>query len=365
MANVAGESGSIKQFAVIMAGGSGERFWPLSRQNHPKQLLRLTNPQQTLLEEAVVRIAPLVGRENVRIATSTTILEPVRASGLLPPECVFAEPCRRNTLGALVWAVATLAASLPDGEDFSMAVLTADHMILQPPLFRQTVASALDVAERHGALVTIGVAPTRPETGYGYIELDAATSMGGGFRVASFREKPALDVAREYIDTGRFLWNSGMFFWLGSSFRRELSEAAPEAAGVLDQIVAALRAGDRARAEAAFETLPSVSIDYALMEKATRVAVVPGRFAWDDVGAWDALERTMPRDDDGNVAIGAVAEVGAHGCVFYNDAPGVTIAAVGVQDLVVVVSKDAVLVVPKDQAQRVKEIMTQLPDSVK
>jgi len=352
---------SFTRYAVIMAGGSGERFWPLSRRLRPKQLLRLTNPDETLLEEAVNRIEPLVGRENTVIATATHLERPIREAGLLPPTNVVAEPDKRNTLGCLVWAAGVLSARHENPDEVSMAVLTADHKIGLPEAFRRTVDRALGIAEQTGALVTIGIVPDRPETGYGYIEFDHAALVGTGSKVTSFREKPSLEAAKEYLSEGRFLWNSGMFFWTLKSFYDELRDAEPEVERLAQVIANSLRLGKKERAEEAFQELPNRSIDYVLMERAKKVAVVPSEFPWDDVGAWDSLERTMPVDEHANVVQGQVLAVDTVNSILYNENPAQTVTIVGGDNLIVIVTGDAVMICPKSDAQRVKEIVAQVP----
>src|SRR4051812_33814227 len=202
-----------KRVAVILAGGSGERFLPLSHHAPPKQLLRLTSPDETLLEEAVRRIVPLVGHDSVYIATGRNLVDPIRDSAIIPAEHVLAEPLKRDTLGAIVWTVANLLAAHPDGTKITLAILTADHKIGEPELLRETVSSAMELAETTGGLVTIGIAPTRPETGFGYIELDRTQTVAAdSYRARSFREKPVAAEAEAFLLSGDFLWNSGMFF---------------------------------------------------------------------------------------------------------------------------------------------------------
>ena len=257
-----------RRVAVVMAGGSGTRFWPVSTPTHPKQFLRLASGDATLLEQSVRRIAPLVG-DDVCVATTADLVAQTRS--LLPGVLVFGEPARRNTLGALVWATAQLLARYP-GEDVSVAVLTADHAISPDAAFLGTVSRALDIAEERGSLTTIGIKPTRPATEYGYIE--TGEEIGGSAWAAKrFTEKPKADTATEFLRSGRFLWNSGMFFWTVGSFVEELRRAVPEAASALDGIARALGEGDEPAAIARFADVPSISIDYALMERAENVAV--------------------------------------------------------------------------------------------
>ncbi len=346
------------RYAVVMAGGSGERFWPLSTPERPKQLLRLTHPDQTMLEEAVRRIEPLVGSDRVFVATSSTIYEAVRATSVVPGDRLLSEPARRDTLGAIAWIVANLIAR---GEgDATVAILTSDHKIGAPERFRRTVDAALNLAELRPGIVVIGVPPTRPESGYGYIESDADSIVRMGDRIAhpiqSFREKPSRETAEEFVRQGRFLWNSGMFFFSIPSFMEELELTQPGPAETVREIAACLERQDLAAARVAFERLPRLSIDYAVMERARHAFVVAADFPWDDVGAWDALDRTFIPDWAGNVVIGPATMVDAWNNVVYNDRPDVRVGVLGVHGLVVVNTDRGVLVCPKGLAQRVREV---------
>jgi len=226
----------------------------------------------------------------------------------------------------------------------------------------------MDAAENLGALVTVGIGPTRPETGYGYIEIaEGATSVAGDpqtpvFPVKRFREKPNLETAEEFISTGRFLWNSGMFFWRVSDFLAEFDEAAPEFSAAAREMAQAMARADVSRVNAVFEALDDISIDYALMERARRVLVVRGDFGWDDVGSWDALDRSMPHDGSGNVCVGEPVLLDTQRCIVYNE-PGLqrmAVATLGCEDLVIVACDDAVLVMPKRRAQEVKQVVAEL-----
>jgi mannose-1-phosphate guanylyltransferase len=349
----------MRSIAVIMAGGSGERFWPLSRIQRPKQLLKLTHPDKSLLQEAVDRIEPLVGNENVFVITAPHLQAPIVGESILPSSNVWAEPMKRNTLGALAWVAAQLLAQ--DERDVVLAVLTADHKIADEEAFREAVQLALETAEETGALVTCGITPTRPETGYGYIEVDESEQTSkGALRSKGFREKPDFETAVKMVEAGRFLWNSGMFFYTLEGFLRELGTAHPEARQIIDEIAVGLKAGDEAAAEQAFAKLPNLSIDYALAEKAQTIYVVQAGFGWDDVGAWDALSRSMGiADDVGNVQLGNVLAVDTKNAVLYNES-NLKLAVVGMEDVIAVATNDAILICPKDKAQRVKEIVEAL-----
>lgn len=352
----------VRRVAVIMAGGSGERFWPLSRQLRPKQLLRLTSETETMIEEAVSRIAPLVGEQNVFVATSRILAGPIAHAGLpIPAENILAEPAKRNTAGCLCWVAAQLQARFP-AEEVAIAVLTADHQIGEQPEFRACIDRALSAASLHSALVTIGVRPDRPETGYGYIEA-AAEVAPGVRRVARFREKPDLAAAQAYLADGNYLWNSGMFFWRASVFMNQMAAASPAHHAATEAMREALTAGREADAVAAFESLPDISIDYALMERATEVLMVEASFPWDDVGAWDALSRSRSANAEGNVLDGDPIVLDSRNCIVLNDAPSeMAVGVVGVDNLIVIATRDAVLVIPKDRAQDVKGIVKQLKE---
>lgn len=360
---------SRRRVAVVMAGGSGERFWPLSRRVHPKQLLKLTHPQKSMLAEAVDRVEPLVRKDNVYIATAAHLVESIR-EGMpqLSHERIHAEPYKRNTAGCLVWIAAQLLAENPQAaENTTMAVLTADHRIAPEDGFRQTVKTAMDTAEETGSLVTIGIRPDRPETGYGYIEVAETGATESGkivvHPVRAFKEKPNRETAEKFVASGRYLWNSGTFFWCLDRFLSELEQAAPDLRQAVDAIAAHLRRGDIDSANQSFAEIRSISIDYALMERAKNVRVVEAAFDWDDVGSWDALDRTLPHDADGNVVSGSTLVIDTRRSIVLNENPALKICLVGVEDLTVVVTEDAIMICPKSRAQDVRQIVEKLRET--
>ncbi len=352
-----------KRFAVIMAGGSGERFWPLSSEAKPKQLLRLTSEHETLLEEALKRIVPLVPEESVFVATSEALAPAIREAGLpLPADNVLGEPMRRNTAGCLSWVAAEVLArnGEVDPANITIGVLTADHRIGEPDKFRETVRRAMEAAEHFDSLVTIGIPPTRPDTGYGYIEAgEKAQPEDHAHSVLRFREKPDQAQAEAFLQAGNFYWNSGMFFWRLEVFLRELESASPPHFAAIHAIADALRKGDTDRAKELFGELPDISIDYALLEKCPHVLMLEADFSWDDVGSWDALERSRTRDEHGNVKVGDFALVDTENCILVNqtEKPGVTVGVVGLRDVVVVASPEGILVAAKDRVQDVRQIV--------
>ncbi|WP_207457930.1 mannose-1-phosphate guanylyltransferase/mannose-6-phosphate isomerase [Azospirillum sp. SYSU D00513] len=344
---------------VLLSGGTGSRLWPLSRELYPKQLLALCS-DRSMLQDTATRVtdadrfaAPLVicNQEHRFI-----IAEQMRQSGIRPG-AILLEPVGRNTAAAC--AVAALTAVRED-EDALLLVLPADHLVRDLPAFGAAVDRAAEAAAK-GLLVTFGITPTAPETGYGYIRRGAPLdAVDGAFRVAEFVEKPARRTAESYVASGDYAWNSGMFLFPAAAMLAELERHAPE---VLEGARAAL---DRAARdldflrldESAFAAIPSISIDYALMERTDSAVVVPCDLGWTDVGSWSALWDVGTKDLNGNVALGDVMTEDARNC--YVNSDGHLTALVGVEDVVVVVTDDAVLVAGRDKAQDVKLVVERL-----
>lgn len=353
---------------IIMAGGSGERFWPLSRRNRPKQLLRLASASKSMIEEAVERLAPIIAPQHIYIVTGEHLVDIIRDAEIgVAARNVLAEPSKRNTGGCLSYAAAYMLDAYRDSK-VSMAVTTADHVIGDGDRFRETVLAALEAAEEHGVLATHGIVPTRPETGYGYIQAqedEGPLEERHGiqvFPVAAFHEKPNKEKARDFIDTGSYYWNSGMFFWTLDTFLREMADARPKMAETIHNMAAAMEHNDKGSVKRIFETLEDISIDYALMEHSRKVVVARADYAWDDVGAWTSLDRTREKDAEGNVTQGDPVLIDSTNCIVYNEpgADAMAVSVVGARDLVVVVSKDGVLVVPKEHAQDVRDAVSEL-----
>ncbi|MAE68896.1 MAG: mannose-1-phosphate guanyltransferase [Gemmatimonadetes bacterium] len=345
--------------AVILAGGRGERFWPWSRAERPKQLLAITSPR-TMLEETVRRVDPLIPRERVRVVTGQALAEPIRKTlAELEPAQVVVEPRGKNTAPAIGLAAALIAA---EDVDASMVLLPSDHYVPDGVAFRDAVAYADAVARESGALVTFGIVPERAETGYGYIESGGEVGRKGEIRhneVLRFVEKPDPETARRYFEGRGFLWNSGIFVWRVSDILGALATHVPAMAEPLEALTrAAGGPGERDAIETLFEAAPSISIDYAVMEKAERVFVVRAPLSWDDVGAWSALNRVFEGDGDGNVLRGDVLGVDASDNIVLAD-DGV-VGLIGVSGLVVVRTGDAVLVCARERAQDVKELVQAL-----
>lgn len=350
----------MNSYVVIMAGGSGERFWPLSRMRKPKQLLRLTSPDAMMIEEAIARIEPLIPKERILIITSEILRQPIiDALPDLPADNVIAEPAKRNTAPCLALACSVIEAR--EGCDGLMAVLTADHFIGDVQAFRKDVALALAYAQTNDALVTMGIPPTRPETGYGYIRMTERAKPSTIAKVAEFKEKPAFDVALEYVRSGEYVWNSGMFFWRTHALRDAMLSVLPEVGKHIESMTSSCRAHKSVALGLTFNEMPDISIDYGVMERAPNVYTIPASFPWDDVGSWDSLDRMQPCDERGNVKQGASIVLDSQNSVIVNAHEGAhVVTTVGVDNIVVVVTNDATMICPKHKAQDVKTIVKTL-----
>jgi mannose-1-phosphate guanylyltransferase len=333
--------------AVIMAGGQGTRFWPLSTATRPKQFLDLERTGRTLLQATYDRLLPLTGGpEGIYVATAARYRELVRQQlPEMPAEQVVVEPSPRDSGPAI--ALASLLIHRRTG-GATLGFFSSDHRIPGADAFRTAVRQAIALAENERGLVALGIAATHPSTSYGYIQRGEA--VGDGFRVAHFVEKPNADRARQYLADGGFDWNAGIFVWRSDVILEELTEHAPDIAGPL---LAA--AGDGL--DDVFLTLPRRSIDYAVMEHTRRAFVVPVDCGWDDIGDWVALERLLARDADANTIVGTHVGLEASGNVVYTDGPDDVVVTVGVHDLVVVKHGHTVLLVAKDRIGDLKQVL--------
>lgn len=338
-------------WAVVLAGGVGSRFWPLSTPERPKQLLPLVGAQP-MLAEAVERLAPLVAPERVLVLTNAS-LAPAVAALLpgLPRENVLAEPRAGGTAAALAWASHEIARRA--GDDAVMISVHADWAIGDPEAFRATLARACDAAVAHRSLVTVGVVPSRPDPGFGYIERADELSPGVS-RVARFVEKPSRERAAAMLEAG-FLWNSGIFVWRAGDFLEEIRAHTPEVAPAL-----AAHGNDMA---AFFAAVTPVSVDVGVLERSDRVLVLPGDFRWDDVGTWAALRRVRPPDAQGNATSGSVHALESSGNVVH--AEGNSVVLYGVSDLVVVTRGGLTLVTTVERAADLKTLVDSLPPSLR
>ncbi|MEO6209200.1 MAG: sugar phosphate nucleotidyltransferase [Gemmatimonadaceae bacterium] len=345
----------MSRWAVILAGGVGSRFWPLSTPKRPKQLLPLIT-DAPLLADTVARLAELVPAERTLIVTNASLGAAVGALlPQLPPDNVLAEPRAAGTAPALAWAASTIARR--GGANDVMICVHADWAIGDDAEFRATLARAAAVAEREHSLVTVGIVPTRPDPGFGYIEPGERVAGGeeGARRVARFAEKPNREIAARMVADG-YLWNSGIFVWRASDFLAELRAHSPEVAPSL----ALAARGDVA---GFFAAVKSISVDEGVLERSGRVLVIPGDFGWDDVGTWAALHRVRRRDKAGNATFGDVHCVDAANNVVHAEAGSVVLY--GVDDLVVVTRDGLTLVTTKDRAAELKLLLDVLPAGVR
>ncbi len=343
---------------VLMAGGSGTRLWPKSRQGRPKQFLDLLG-ERTMLQDTLDRVAPLVSWHDIYIVTGREYAPLLKEQATqVPPQNIIFEPFGRNTAPCIALAAIYLARK---GRDEPMAVLPADHYIGKPEEFRKILQVGAKVARR-GSLVTLGIVPTQPETGYGYIRRGSKVDELDGipvYRVDRFTEKPDLETAREYLAAGGYYWNSGMFLWTPNTILSEIATHMPE---LYDQI---MRVDTVLGTEREWETLKCVwervqpqSIDYGVMEKSRNAVVIPADIDWSDVGDWAALATILPADEMANVVHSGHIGIDTRNSLIY--ASGRLIATIGVENMIVVDAGDAVLICPKNRAQQVKDIVEKL-----
>jgi len=342
-----------------MAGGSGTRFWPASRHHRPKQFLALAT-ETPLLRMTFERLSGLVPVDRIWVVTTAVTADATRKIlPEMPADNVLAEPVGRNTAACTGLAAHATLARDPDA---TCVVLPADHVIGEEGRFRSAMVAGADLVSREGGLLTFGIQPTRPETGYGYLELGEEHTRAEGWavhRLERFVEKPDADRATSYVNSGRFLWNAGIFAWRAPDLLDEIRRQLPELAHGLDTIAGVLGTSEAdAVVSEVYPSLPATSVDFGIMEGAQRCWVVPVDFPWSDVGSWSALTETLPTDADGNTVRGRAQTLDACDNVLVSTGPAVFV--VGVNDLVVVATPDAVLVVPKDQTQRVKEVVEAL-----
>ncbi|MFN2378427.1 MAG: mannose-1-phosphate guanylyltransferase [Candidatus Binatia bacterium] len=350
-----------RRFAVVMAGGSGTRFWPWSREAWPKQLLSLVGPR-SMLAETVARLDGLVPAANIFVVTGRRYRRQVlKELPGLPPANVLAEPVGRNTAPCIAWATLEIRRRR---EDAVVAVLSADHRIGKPATFRRDFDQALIAADRLGRLVTFGVPPTSPATGYGYLRAGKPLEKGlAALAVQAFVEKPNLATARRYVADGKYFWNSGMFVWRADVIWQELSEHLPG-------LVAAMGRMDRQRSrgrlpaavlDKVWPRLEPVSIDYGVLEKSRRVAMQPATFSWTDIGSWTAAAELWPVDAAGNASRDPVLALDAAANVVATR--GKPVVLLGVEGLVVVDAGDALLVCARDRCQDVRSAVARLEDA--
>jgi mannose-1-phosphate guanylyltransferase/mannose-6-phosphate isomerase len=349
-------------YAVVMAGGSGTRFWPLSREKMPKQLLKIGG-EDTLIQQTVARILPLIKLEHVYIVTHEGLAGDIAAQltskfGGAWDRNFILEPEAKNTAPALGLSALQVSRIDPEG---IMVVLAADHSIRKTEEFLHVVRQAAEAAKKD-YLVTLGIKPGRPETGYGYIKAGERINPAEGgdlYKVAAFVEKPDLETAKKYAGSGTYFWNSGMFVWKAGTFLKELEKYRPSLYQGLREIRESIGTGkEKDVAKAVFGRTESVSVDYAVMETTDRAAVIPADIGWSDVGSWTALEEVTDRDAAGNIITGNVVDIGSRDSIVYAEKR--LVATIGLKDTIVVDTPDATLVCSKEKAQEVKKVVDEL-----
>jgi mannose-1-phosphate guanylyltransferase len=360
------------RFVIIMAGGRGERFWPVSREKTPKQLIQLLG-NRSFLQQAVDRVVPLVPLKNIFIITNAAQVAAVRKQlPRVPKDNVVAEPVGRDTCAAVTLGAALVGARSTTGV---MAVLPADHVIPNPRKFQQVLSDSFDLASRGQAIVTIGIHPTEPATGYGYIHAGAPLPPPPGVKrykttfhkAERFVEKPNLKRAVEYLSDGHYRWNAGMFIWSFVTITNSLEQHQPEMHDACQRWFKAARdprkLGRLLKKE--YPAIQKISIDYALMEHAQNVVVADGAFDWDDLGAWPALARHIKPDKEGNCAVADFLHVDAARNIIYDarsKSSRTPIACAGLRDAILVLTDDAILLADKREAQKIKELVRKMAD---
>ena len=345
---------------VIMAGGKGERFWPKSRINLPKQFLSLTDDGKSMIQHTVERVKNLVDIENIYVVTNEMYKNLVSEHIPDIPEAnIIIEPAAKNTAPCIGLAAVHIAKKDINSK---MIILPSDHLIKFNEIFIDTLKTALDVVEKGDNLATIGITPNYPETGYGYINFTKGESFKDStniYEVLRFVEKPNLEKAKEYLTSGQYLWNSGMFVWKASTILKNFKEYLPEIYEGLQKIGKSINTGKYEEVlKKEFLNLPSESIDYGIMEKAKNIYVIPGNFGWDDVGSWLSLERINKTNQDGNVITGNVISIKTKNTIIQGS--NKLIATIGLEDIVVVDTDDVTLICHKNNTQEVKEVINNL-----
>ncbi len=343
-----------------MAGGQGTRFWPRSRANYPKQFLSMTEDNKSLIQLTVERVLPLVAIEDIYISTNSNYVSIIKEQlPDIPEENILCEPVGRNTAPCIGLGSIAVANKY---EDAVMYVLPSDHLIKYDELFRNVLLDATEIAEDGENLVTIGITPTYPETGYGYVKFIYSSPFKRGYKVEQFAEKPDLETAKEYLNEGHYLWNSGMFVWKTSSILSAFNNIMPVLHSGLMEIKTALGTpSEDAIINRIFPDFPSISIDYGIMEKSSNIYTIPGNFGWDDVGSWNAMERTFTPDANDNIISGKILSIDTEHCIIQGDKK--LIACVGLEDLVIVDTDDAMLICSKEHTSDIRKVIEKLKES--
>lgn len=363
------EKDEMNKFGVIMAGGGGTRLWPLSRKERPKQLLNLSG-KDFMINETLDRLSNSIPRENMFIVTNAVQAELMKkeTKGRMQDDHILVEPAARNTAACIGYAAMEIVKKYGDG---IMCILPSDHFIKNEKEFSAMIDAAIMTAEKTDALVTIGIQPSFPATGYGYIKVKAGSETAVGDKygknysiVEEFVEKPNLETAEQYVKEGCYSWNSGMFIWKASTILSYMQKLLPDVYGYLEKIGNAMNTPkERQVMEEVYPAIPKISIDYGIMERADNVLVISGEFGWNDIGSLDMLSIMKDADENGNTAYGEQLLIDTKDCIVYGTDK--LIATVGVSNLIIVQTEDAVLVCSKDKSQDVKTIVETLKEQAK
>ncbi|MGI5857832.1 MAG: mannose-1-phosphate guanylyltransferase [Tepidanaerobacteraceae bacterium] len=351
----------MKMYGVIMAGGGGTRFWPLSRVTAPKQFLNITG-EDSMINDTIKRIKDIIPQERIIIVTNKAqekMLNKVIQEDV-PKENVLIEPVGRNTAACVGYAAMVIKKRCGDAV---MGVFPSDHYIKNVDEFKRVLNSASSIAESTEKLITMGITPTYPSTGYGYIKYDKERPITSedkiAYEVVEFVEKPDVPKAKAYMESGNYLWNSGMFVWKTSVILKNFRRFLPRLYRNIEKIEPSIDTPDEKNTvEEIYPVLQSISIDYGVMERSDEVVVIPGDFGWNDVGCWDSLGSVFPPDENGNITKGDFVDIETRNSIIYSN--GRLVAAVGLENMIVVETSDALLVCPKEKAQDVKKVVEHL-----
>ena len=358
----------MKKVAIIMAGGAGERFWPLSRMKKPKQLLNLSSLYRNMLQEAIDRISGFIAYDDIFIITSKVLQNPIReALPELAPQNIIAEPAKRNTAPCLALGASYILAKYGEkiANQIVVSVLTADQMIEPRENFVNSIDTLCEFCIKEDTIATIGIVPDRPETGFGYIEFDENIRNSEIYQAIRFHEKPDIEKAKLYVEKGNFLWNSGMFFYRLDYFIEQMSKHLPSVGSQINNMAENYKSkwninldGANPDIQTIFEEMPDISIDYGLMEKTDRVSVIKSNFYWDDLGSWDSLFRARKADENGNIIEGDVEIYNVKNSIIINKTEKKFIStAAGIDGMVIINTDDSLIVVPVKEVQSVKNIV--------
>ena len=351
----------MKTVAVIMAGGRGDRFWPKSRASLPKQFLTLTEDKKIMIQITAERILPLIDYDDIFVVTNKDYIDLVKTQlPEIPVENILAEPAAKNTAPCIAFAAAVISRKYNDA---TMLVLSSDHLIKNNDIFIDTLIKAINAANESNSLVTLGIIPSYPETGYGYINYNKAEhSSDGVYKVSQFVEKPDADTARAYLESGQYLWNSGMFVWKLSAILQKFKELLPDIYSSLLKIRESFGTPDYQQIlDDSFAGFKPVSIDFGIMEKADNIYTIPCNFGWSDVGSWLALKDFYQVNENGNLVQGDIITIDTENSTIIGNRK--LIATIGVNDLIVVDTEDALLICSANSAQDIKKIVNILKEN--